>query len=202
MNADKERPGASASDTVRAVEDAAATEPTERVMEPAAEPETAEATAGEAAPAAGTTPPGEEVDYRDRWLRTEADLQNFRRRAQRDVEESARAAEERVLRDLIEILDDVERGIETARNAGADAAWVQGMELVGNRARDALARYGVTPMDPIGQPFDPRVHEAMFEMDSAEHTPGTVVQVVRRGFLRGDRPLRAARVGVARARVE
>jgi molecular chaperone GrpE len=192
MNQDNERPQASEgadTGTAQAPGDEGGAPP--EAMQPDA--------AAVGAPAAAAPA---EVDFRDRWLRAEAEFQNFRRRALRDAEEASRAAEERVLRDLIEVLDDLDRAVDSARAAGADAAWLQGVELVANRARDALARHGVTAMEPVGLPFDPRVHEAMFEVDSAGHEPGVVVQVVRRGFLRGDRPLRPARVGVARARDE
>jgi len=135
---------------------------------------------------------------RDRWLRTEADLQNYRRRAQRDVEEARRGAEDRALLDVIEYLDDLERALSAAREAGAQAAWVQGVELVAQRMRDGLSRAGVVAVTPMGEAFDPRFHEALIEMPAPEGTPaGTVLHVERTGYRRGDRMLRAARVAVA-----
>jgi len=137
---------------------------------------------------------------RDRWLRSEAELQNYRRRAQRDVEEARRDAEDRALLETIECLDDLERALAAARDAGADPAWRQGVELVAQRMRETLNRGGVTMVSPVGEPFDPRVHEALIELPAPEGVPpGSVLHVERAGYRRGDRVLRAARVTVAAA---
>jgi molecular chaperone GrpE len=154
-------------------------------------------------PEAGTSEPagaGPETteDYRDRWLRAVADLQNFRRRGQREVEDARRVAEERVMLELIAAMDDLERALAAARESGAPDAWTQGVQLVVQRLAESLARHGVTPLDPIGEAFDPREHEAMLEVESRDVAPGHVVQVAQRGYRRGDRVLRAARVVVAR----
>jgi len=101
-----------------------------------------------------------------------------------------------VLLEMVAVLDDLERAV-----ASADAAssWAQGVALVAQRIRDFLARQGVTPEDPLGAPFDPSFHEALLELDAPEGTaPGTVVQVVHKGYRRGARALRTARVVVAR----
>lgn len=141
-----------------------------------------------------------DVDYKDRWLRAEAELQNFRRRARRELEESRRASEEAVLLDLLALLDDLERAHRAAGDTGAPAPWSEGVALVLQKGRDYLERQGVVTVDPAGQPFDPRFHEAILEMDAPEDVaPGTVMQVVHRGYRRGERALRPARVVVARA---
>jgi len=147
------------------------------------------------APAAD--PAAEAQAMRDRWLRTEADLQNFRRRAQRDIEEARRTAEERVLLGVIESLDDLDRAIAAVRGE-ADPAWLQGVELVAQRMRDLLARHGVTPVEAEGEAFDPHQHEALLQVPASESAaPGHVASVVRAGWRRGDRVLRPARVAVA-----
>jgi molecular chaperone GrpE len=152
-------------------------------------------------PAAGPTAPAEpEPDYKDRWLRAEAELQNFRRRASREWEEGRRVAEEGVLLEMVAVLDDLERALAAADASTAAASWTQGVTLVAQRIRDFLARQGVAVEDPIGKPFDPLFHEALLELDAPEGAaPGTVVQVVQKGYRRGARALRAARVVVARA---
>jgi molecular chaperone GrpE len=145
-------------------------------------------------------PSAEGIDYRDRWLRAEAELQNFRRRAQRDAEDARRRAEEAVLLDLVGLLDDLERALEVAGEGGARPAWVEGVRLVLQKGRDYLSRQGVAVVDPAGEPFDPTYHEAILEVDPPTGAaPGTVVQVVQKGYRRGERSLRAARVVVARA---
>ena len=135
-------------------------------------------------------------DYKDRWLRAEAELQNYRRRAQRELELSARAAEESVLLELIATVDDLERALNSAIEAGAPESWFKGVSLVVQRV---LARPVVACL-PIGKPFDPAYHDAILEIDSPEGVaPGTVMQVALKGYRRGDRPLRVARVVVSRA---
>src|SRR5512132_3140049 len=145
---------------------------------------------------------GGTTDYQDRWLRAEADLQNFRRRAQRELEETRRNAEDAVLRDVITVLDDLERAIAALPAEGTAASWAQGVTLTAQRMRDVLARHGVEIVDPPGQPFDPAFAEAILEMDAPPGVaPHAVVQVVQKGYRRGGRALRAARVVVARERI-
>lgn len=164
----------------------AATEPAESAAAPAA----AEA-------AAPSTESAESL--RDRWLRAEADLQNFRRRAVRERDETRRLAEESVLFELIAAHDDLERALAAAGAGEAPPAWLEGVRLVAAGMRDALARFGVTKLEPVGAPFDPRFHEAILEVDAPDGVaPGHVVQVAQTGWARGERALRAARVIVAR----
>jgi molecular chaperone GrpE len=163
---------------------------------PAGEPATPDV-----APAAEAAESAEAL--RDRWLRAEADLQNFRRRSRIDAEEARRDGEERVMLTLIEALDDLERALDAARSGHAGGAWLDGIELVATRLREGLARHGVSVIDPQGERFDPRFHEALLEIDAPEGVrPGDVVQVALRGYRRGDRALRAARVVVARGPFE
>src|SRR5262245_52021020 len=91
-----------------------------------------------ASPAAAETP-----DYKDRWLRAEAELQNFKRRARREIEEARRGAEEAVLLDLVSWLDDLERALESAGETGAGSAWAAGVALVLQKGRAYLERQGV-----------------------------------------------------------
>ena len=150
-------------------------------------------------PAGASAAPTDETDYKDRWLRAEAELQNFRRRATREWEEGRRRAEESVLLEMVGALDDLDRALAAAESAGAPQEWIQGVALVGQRMRDFLARQGVTIEDPVGQPFDPAFHEALLEVDAPEGVaPGTVVQVALKGYRREGRPLRPARVVVGR----
>ena len=161
-------------------------------------PETA---ASDVAAAAGEeVPAAETVDYKDRWLRAEADLQNFRRRAARDREESVARAQESVLLDAIGVLDDLERALAALSPEQAAEPWAQGVVLTAQRLRDMLGRWDVREIEAVGRPFDPAVHEALLEVDAPEGvTPGAVAQVILKGYRRGDRALRAARVVVAKS---
>ena len=153
---------------------------------------------GAGAEPAPAPPEDDPAALRDRWLRAEAELQNFRRRAAREREESRRASEESVMLEMIAALDDLERGLKAAAEAGVPEAWTAGVKLVAGRLVDYLARQGVTPLDPKDEPFDPAFHEAVLEVDAPGVEPGHVAEVVLRGWRRGERALRAARVVVAR----
>jgi molecular chaperone GrpE len=164
---------------------------------PAGDPR--EPQADEAAATPGPAPAAEAAEFKDRWLRAEAELQNVRRRAIRDRDESVAASESRFLLDLVELLDDLERALGSMDPSQAGAAWVQGVSLTAQRMRDTLARWNVMPVPTVGRPFDPNVHEALAEIEAPEGiAPGHVAQEIQRGYRRGDRTLRAARVIVAR----
>jgi molecular chaperone GrpE len=147
----------------------------------------------------GPTPPAESVDYKDRWLRTEADLQNFRKRSARDREEAVSRAQENILLDAIGVLDDLERALAAMTPEQSAEPWAQGVVLTAQHLRDLLARWDVREIEALGRPFDPSVHEALLEIDAPEGVePGAVAQVVLKGWRRGARALRAARVVVAK----
>ena len=154
------------------------------------------------APAAPATGSGGDaiVDYKDRWLRSEAELQNFRRRAQRDRDDAVLRAQDGVLLDVIGLLDDLDRALASVAADQANESWAQGVVLTAQRMRDTLARWDVVEIEAVGRPFDPMVHEAMLEIDApAGVAPGAVAQVIQKGYRRGERSLRAARVAVARS---
>jgi molecular chaperone GrpE len=144
--------------------------------------------------------PTAEPDYKDRWLRAEAEVQNTRRRMLRDRDDAVRASEERILLDMVEVLDDLERALAALLPDQAANAWAQGVALTAQRLRDALARRGVTPIATVGQLFDPAFHDALLEAAPPEGIrPGAVVQEVQKGYARDGRALRAARVVVAKS---
>jgi len=184
-------------------EGADATPPAPEAGEPAA----AAAPAGDAdaASAVPAAPPAggaaEAAEYKDRWLRAEAEMQNVRRRAARDRDEGIAVAEGRFLLELVELLDDLERALAAVGAEQGAAPWAQGVALTAQRMRDTLARWNVLPIEAVGQAFDPHRHEALAEIDAPDGVePGHVAQEVLKGWRRGDRTLRAARVVVARAR--
>lgn len=139
-------------------------------------------------------------DFKDRWLRAEAELQNSRRRMARERDDAVRASEDRVLLELIAVLDDLERALAALPPEQAGDGWAQGVALTAQRMRDVLARHGVQPIASVGERFDPGVHDALLEIPApAGIAPGHVAQEIQRGYRRGERALRAARVVVARA---
>jgi molecular chaperone GrpE len=133
----------------------------------------------------------------DAHLRAEADLQNARRRAGKDLDEAERRGEARAFGSYLALLDDLTRALEAASVAGESGPLVDGVRLVLTRAADELARLGVVAIDPLGRPFDPREHEALLAAPSDTHAAGHVAQVVSPGYRQGERLLRPARVIVS-----
>jgi len=101
--------------------------------------------------------------------------------------------------DLISSLDNLERAIAAASQAGDRSPLAQGVAMVHSQLLDVLRRHGVTRVDPLGKPFDPNLHEAVQQVPTAEHPPQTVVQVLEPGYLIHERVLRPARVVVSAA---
>ena len=139
------------------------------------------------------------TDFREQFLRSAAELENVRRRAARDVEGAHRFGVERFAREMLAVVDSLEMGREAARNAGEAGAVADGLEATLRLLMSVLDKFGVTPIEAAGQPFDPESHEAIMTQPSAEAAPDTVLAVVQQGYLIHDRLLRPARVIVARA---
>lgn len=140
----------------------------------------------------------ERDEFYDRLLRKTAEFENYRKRVDRERRESAQYAAGDLLETLLPIVDDVERALQA--EAGPEAnAYRQGVELIYKQLQDLLARRGVTPIDAVGQTFDPHVHQAITYESSPGRAEGEVIGEVRRGYKLGDRLLRPAMVKVAKA---
>jgi molecular chaperone GrpE len=135
----------------------------------------------------------------DRWLRERADLENLKRRAARERTETIKFANEQVLRDLLPVVDNLERAVEHARAGGNGQPLVEGVTLVLKEFLAVLERHGVTRIEAKGAAFDPAAHEAMAQVESAEHAPNSVVEEHQRGYRLSERLLRPALVTVAKA---
>lgn len=159
----------------------------------------AEAAAAEASDAeeAGDANRHEAAKWKEVAMRTAADLENYRKRASREREESMRYANQSLLEDLLPILDNFEMGMQAAAQEKDSMVYV-GMNMVRQQFADFMAAQGVTEIACQGQPFDPNRHEAVSEETSDEIPPGHVIRVTRRGFMLRDRLLRPASVVVAR----
>jgi molecular chaperone GrpE len=143
----------------------------------------------------------EKKDNWDKFLRAAADLENHRRRSKRDLDDARAEAKQRVLKEMLPVVDNLERAVQHAEEAikGADlTAIVEGVRLVLRQFGHALERADVTPVEAQGQPFDPNLHEAISQQETADQPPGTVVNVLQRGYKLGDRLLRPALVVVAK----
>ena len=135
----------------------------------------------------------------DRYLRQVAELENFRKRANREKQEAIRFANEALVKDLLPVVDNLERAIAHARGGGNGKPLVEGVEMVLKGFFDALGKHGVVPIAAVGERFDPEKHEAMTQIESGAYEPNTVVEEHHKGYLLRDRLLRPALVSVAKA---
>lgn len=136
---------------------------------------------------------------KDAWLRTAADFDNFRKRARRDLEDARKGGREDLLRALLPVFDNLERAIQSAQRSSDVRAMADGLAMVHRQFVDAVGREGITRLSAVGRAFDPSVHEAIQQVETAEHAPGTIVAEVQPGYMQGDRLVRAAMVVVAKA---
>jgi molecular chaperone GrpE len=179
--------------------------------EPAAEaPPAAEATGAEAQAAESQTaeapeqPQEDELtvakrerdEYLDLAKRTQADFENYRKRAIKDAAAAGARARIGLIREILPVVDNLERALSVAPE-GADDAFVQGVRLVHRELEGALARAGVETIEPRGDRFDPNVHEALSTRPQEGAEPGTVLDVVEKGYRTADAVVRPARVVVA-----
>lgn len=145
----------------------------------------------------------EAAKFKDEFLRALAETENVRRRAAREKSDASKYAITGLARDLLPVADNLRRAVDAVDpQARADdpalEALVAGIEMTEKALLGVFERYGIVPIEAEGQRFDPHVHEAMFEIPNESVPHGTVVQVLERGYMIHDRPLRPARVGVSR----
>ncbi|MFQ5553695.1 MAG: nucleotide exchange factor GrpE, partial [Thermoplasmata archaeon] len=133
----------------------------------------------------------------DRSLRALAELDNVKKRTQREREEYIRFANEAFIRDLIPVLDNFDRAIQSARSAPEAEGIMAGLELIQRELLKVLEKFGVTPYSAVGRPFDPERHEAVARVTTTDYTEMTVVEETLRGYLLNGRVLRPAMVTVA-----
>ncbi len=143
----------------------------------------------------------EKAELKDQLLRSLAEVENVRRRAQREREDGARYAVKPLAEDLLAVRDNLCRAIESVSAEAAEAepqlkALLEGVVMTEKSLSEAFARHHVEIIDPLGERFDPNLHEAMFEVPDPQQPAGTVAQVIEVGYRLHDRLLRAARVGV------
>ena len=135
----------------------------------------------------------------DRYLRAAADLENMRKRQKREMDDARLESKGKVLKEMLPVVDNLERAIEHATQTAGANPIVEGVQLVLRQFLTAFERLDVTPIEAGGQPFDPNLHEAISQQES-DQPPGTVLQVLQRGYKSGDRLLRPALVVVAKTK--
>lgn len=135
---------------------------------------------------------------KDQLLRTLADFDNFRKRSRREISDAERVAREELLRELLPVFDNLERASQHAVGSTDFQSLADGIQIVMRQFLDTLARLGVERVATVGLPFDPAVHEAVQQVESADLPPGSVAQELLAGYHVGDRLIRPAMVVVAR----
>jgi molecular chaperone GrpE len=140
----------------------------------------------------------ERDEMKDRMLRVAADFENWKKRAKKEQTDAVNSARESVLRDILEVVDNLERAAGAQASAVVDgAAVMKGVSLVLRLFQQKLERYEVKPFEVTGQPFDPRVHEAVSRIESADVPSGAVAAELQKGYRIGERLLRPALVSVS-----
>lgn len=164
---------------------------------------------GEAAEAPGETVEAEPVDpaalewkkqaeeNQNRYLRAQADFDNFRRRTQKEKEELAQYASLKLVGQLLPVLDNFERALQSAGDSGESGSFSKGVDMIFRQLFQVLENEGLRRMEAAGTPFDPELHQAIMQVESEEHAEGTVVEVVQNGYWLKDKVLRPAMVKVS-----
>jgi len=139
----------------------------------------------------------ESKELNDKYLRLAAEFDNYKRLAQRDQRDQIRFGNEQLLKELLPVVDNLERAIKASRNGGSPDVLIQGVELTLKQLTGALTRFHVKPVETIGQPFDPATHQAVTSVASEKIPEQHVVDEFQRGYCLHDRILRPAMVSVS-----
>ena len=143
---------------------------------------------------------GEEVTaLRDQLLRSQAEMQNLRRRMEKDVESAHKFGQEKLIKELLPVIDNLERALEsTAEAESGDANVLEGVKMTRDIFLQALAKFEVVAIEPQGEPFDPQLHQAMSMVENPEVEPNTVIAVMQKGYTLHGRLIRPAMVMVSK----
>jgi molecular chaperone GrpE len=137
-------------------------------------------------------------EYLDGWQRARAEFANYKKRVDRDQAQTYQVATGNIVRRFLEVLDDLERALKNRPQEGEGAVWSQGIELIYRKLLNMLENEGVKPMEIKNDFFDPNLHEAVMSEENSEFESGQIIDVIRQGYVLGDRVLRPAMVRVAR----
>jgi molecular chaperone GrpE len=133
----------------------------------------------------------------DRALRTQAELENYRKRAQRELADERRYAVVPLVRDLLSVVDNLQRAIDAAQQTSEGKSLLEGVQLVATQLDAVLKQHGCLPIETVGTPFDPNQHQAIAQEPSTEHPAGTVTRAAQVGYKLQDRVIRPAQVFVS-----
>lgn len=134
----------------------------------------------------------------DKYLRQVAEFENYKKRMNRDLTRRVEFANEELLREVLPIMDDLERSVQATEDKSAEEHLQEGLQLVYNNFKNVLKRRGVEPIQSVGEPFDPELHEAVMMQESDEYDSDIVMEEFERGYHLGDKVLRHAKVVVSK----
>lgn len=141
----------------------------------------------------------EAAENYDRFLRVSADLENYKKRVSKEKADLIRYGNEELIKELLPVIDNLERALEHTSSDGAQEGIVDGVSMTLQQFLGILQRFGVTPITVEGEPFDPTKHEAVMEQPTDDYNPGHVVAELQKGYFLNDRLVRPAKVAVAKA---
>jgi len=141
----------------------------------------------------------EAARLKDMWMRTAAEFDNFRKRSRREADDAKKQGREDLLRELLPVFDNLERGVQSAQRAQDVKAVIDGMQMILKQFEQTLGKLDIKKVVAVGTPFDPAVHEAIQQVETDQHPSGTVIFEVQPGYIQGEKLLRAAMVVVAKA---
>jgi len=137
--------------------------------------------------------------HQDLYLRALAEMDNLRKRTQREKEDLSKFANENILREILPVIDNLERAVEHAEQENGTGSLLEGVRMTLTQFSQVLTRFGVEPVIALGLPFDPAVHQAIGQLETGDYPVNTVAQEMQKGYLLNDRLLRPALVMVAKA---
>ncbi|SEB40728.1 nucleotide exchange factor GrpE [Paenibacillus sp. GP183] len=136
-------------------------------------------------------------ENQQRYLRVQADFDNFRRRSRLEKEEFAKYASLKLIEQLLPVVDNFERALSSSKDTKDFEALVKGLDMTFRQLDQLLAQEGLTPIEAVGQPFNPEFHQAIMQVESEEHEEGIVVEEIQKGYLLKDKVVRPAMVKVS-----
>ena len=136
-------------------------------------------------------------EHQTRYLRAQADFDNFRRRTQKEKEELAQYASMKLITQLLPVLDNFDRALQAGDQSGGTDSFVKGVDMIFRQLSQVMEAEGLKQMEAVGQPFDPELHQAIMRVESDEYEEGTVVEVVQTGYMLKDKVIRHAMVKVS-----
>lgn len=138
------------------------------------------------------------AESQDRHLRLAAEFDNYKKRTQREYFRIIETAEEKLILELLPVLDNLERAFSHDHNTEVPEEFLDGIKIIATQFSNVLKKAGIEPIESVGKPFDPNLHEAMMQMDDGDAASGVVVQEIEKGYRLGDKVIRHAKVAVAK----